>query len=144
MNRYELDNAIEKVQGYYIPRPSEKPQAAFERARQEAVRRLTETIANINALDFQQFAAKQFINPATVDWPQFKHDCDECHFLGQYVIAGSCDPDNARFDLYFCEKSLPTVIARYGDNGPDYSSGIGSKLPQLQEAERRAREAGLL
>jgi len=34
------------------------------------------------------------------------------------------------YDLYFCEQGtpgtpgLPTVIARYGDDGPDYKSGM--------------------
>jgi hypothetical protein len=39
---------------------------------------------------------------------------------------------------------MPTLVARYGDEGPDYTSGYPSSLPVLQEAERRARERGLL
>lgn len=44
---------------------------------------------------------------------QFEHDCD-CVFLGNALEA----------DLYVCVGSMnTTVIARYGDDGPDYISG---------------------
>ena len=46
--------------------------------------------------------------------PRHKHDCDQCDYLGQYEGA----------DLYFCGKSLPTVIARYSDEPSDYTSGL--------------------
>lgn len=45
--------------------------------------------------------------------PKFTHDCDACTFLGTYD----------GIDLYFCPGE-PTIIARYGDDGPEYSSGI--------------------
>jgi hypothetical protein len=45
--------------------------------------------------------------------PQFKHDCDKCTFLAS---MGS-------HDFYYCSNS-PTVIARYGDEGPEYLSGM--------------------
>lgn len=45
---------------------------------------------------------------------QFEHDCDNCVFLGNALEA----------DLYVCVGSMnTTVIARYGDDGPDYISG---------------------
>lgn len=44
---------------------------------------------------------------------RYTHDCGECEFLGQYK----------EYDLYYCEKE-PTVIARYGNDGPEYMSGI--------------------
>jgi len=46
--------------------------------------------------------------------PRFTHDCDGCKFLGQ---------DEAH-DFYFCPSSMPTVIARYGNDGPEYTSGL--------------------
>jgi hypothetical protein len=47
--------------------------------------------------------------------PRYQHDCSSCKFLGKY----------REFDLYFCKQiSIPTVIARYSDDGPDYYSGI--------------------
>lgn len=65
--------------------------------------------------------------------PIYKHDCRSCVFLGRYV-----DCYGEKFDLYFCDTAVKTVIARYSDDGPDYCSGWGSCLPQLQEAQRRA------
>jgi hypothetical protein len=73
----------------------------------------------------------------TVDLPpQYKHDCKNCTFLGQMGV----------YDLYYCPQSgnIPTVIARYGDKDSQYKSGIGSGDPDLQVAERRAKEAGLI
>jgi len=51
--------------------------------------------------------------------PRFRHDCTACTFLGQWV-----DPHGERFDLYHCEGGLPggSAVARYGGDGPDYSS----------------------
>ena len=47
--------------------------------------------------------------------PKYKHDCEECIFLGSY---NDCD-------LYFCQpsKSTPTIIVRRGDDA-DYQSGF--------------------
>ena len=48
--------------------------------------------------------------------PAFTHDCDACTFLGTYDEA----------DLYHCGQGgrIPTVIARYSSEGPDYASGL--------------------
>lgn len=47
------------------------------------------------------------------------HDCECCHYLGSESTA----KDN--MDYYVCEQggAIPTVIARFGDDG-DYYSGI--------------------
>lgn len=72
-----------------------------------------------------------------METPKFKHNCPCCTFLGNYK----------EFDLYHCEQvGIPTVIARYGENG-DYCSGMEfgkeNKIPELGEAYRRAKELGL-
>jgi hypothetical protein len=65
---------------------------------------------------------------------RFKHDCEDCVFLGQHN----------EFDLYFCPSpSLhSTVIARYSSEGSDYHSGVefaySGKIPQLIEALNRS------
>jgi hypothetical protein len=60
---------------------------------------------------------------------RFTHDCDNCEFLGQFN----------EYDLYYCEDAFePTVVARYGDDGPEYTSGIHSSNPALVEARSRA------
>ena len=46
--------------------------------------------------------------------PVFKHICDNCEYLGHFD----------EHDLYYCPKGGPTVIARWGGDGPDYASGM--------------------
>lgn len=57
--------------------------------------------------------------------PKYKHDCDECKFLGQYLS------NTARvIDIYWCQRkgkdptmlSLTSVIGRYGNRGEEYAS----------------------
>lgn len=73
--------------------------------------------------------------------PQFKHDCNDCKFLGRYTT-----PSGVACDLYFCPQGgrIPTVIARYSDEGSDYNSGLGFPMPELEEAARRAVVQGHL
>ena len=70
--------------------------------------------------------------------PRFKHDCDRCVFLGEHQAH----------DLYFCEACAggPTVIARYGSEGKQYTSGLelAAVDPLLAEARERAVHRGLL
>lgn len=71
--------------------------------------------------------------------PLFTHDSPCCTFLG--VHDG--------YDLYWCDQghSLPTVLARYGNEGHEYKSGMlfadRGLEPHLVEAKRRAVERGL-
>ena len=60
--------------------------------------------------------------------PKYQHDCQECEFLGHYN----------NHDLYSCSNG-PTLIARYGDDGPDYKSGLSfvGLDPEITEANRR-------
>lgn len=73
--------------------------------------------------------------------PQFKHDSTCCVFLGRYIHGVT------NFDLYYycAQQGMPTVLARYGDMGHEYSSGftLGNDGPRA-EAMRRARQRGLL
>ena len=69
--------------------------------------------------------------------PQFDHDCDQCRFLGRYE----------KHDLYFCDQSgMPTVLARYGNDGWDYTSGVffAPVYPAVAEAVKRAKDKGWL
>lgn len=68
--------------------------------------------------------------------PQFTHDCSRCKQLGTV----------GKYDLYFCAQTgdWPTVIARYGNAGPEYASGLGSRFLPLRIAELKARLAGYL
>jgi hypothetical protein len=51
--------------------------------------------------------------------PRYPHDCTSCRYLG-HVLA---------FDLYVCPQGgLPTVVARYGAEGPAYASGPDVRL----------------
>lgn len=69
--------------------------------------------------------------------PEYKHDCSKCTFLGKFE----------EYDLYYCDKSLPTLIARYGDEGPQYSScpvSMDSGLKPLRAAKAMAADQDLL
>lgn len=65
--------------------------------------------------------------------PAYKHDCDDCLFLGHWQ----------GLDLYFCPNE-PTVIARGGDEGPNYTSGLNCEPPALVEAQERAVRLGFV
>jgi len=67
---------------------------------------------------------------------RFSHDCKACTPLGQFE----------EYDLYHCMQggSMPTVLARYGNEGPEYVSGLFSVSEgPLFEAQNRARARGL-
>jgi len=70
------------------------------------------------------------------DQPLYEHDCDACHYLGVYDDI----------DLYYCDAGFqPTVIARYSEYGPDYSSGMSFAFDgSLEEAVKRAMSRGLM
>lgn len=48
----------------------------------------------------------------------YKHDCHACTYIGSEVLHGK------HFDFYFCDQgcNIRTVIARHGDEGPEYAS----------------------
>jgi hypothetical protein len=60
-----------------------------------------------------------------------EHDCACCTYLGQHE----------QYDLHYCGRGRPTVIARFGPDG-DYLSGmdfaIDGSIPVLTEALHRA------
>jgi hypothetical protein len=67
--------------------------------------------------------------------PRYAHSCRHCTFLGCFE----------EYDLYFCPQTgYPTLLARFGNNGPAYTSGLSSRTPALVEARTRARDCGLL
>lgn len=77
--------------------------------------------------------------------PNYKHDCEHCTFLGQWselIYTSGGKTLTYDYDLYHCDSNYPTVIARYGNDGPDYQSGlIGADcVPCLREAKHRALE----
>lgn len=90
------------------------------------------------------------MKPRTVSKPMFKHDCDSCIFLGNYiggVFTDSTEMDI--YDLYYCpgDDDNPihaTVIARYGNAGWEYQSGMNFARPDgilpLYEAKLRAKD----
>lgn len=67
--------------------------------------------------------------------PRYQHDCTACTYLGQVE----------EYDLYYCPQGkVPTVIARFGDEGGDYISEMNSDMPCLQTAQMLAIEKGLI
>lgn len=67
--------------------------------------------------------------------PIHEHDCDECHFLGNY---------EGEMDLYYHKRGDETVIARYGEMG-DYMSGLYfvDRNPALAEALSRWKKRNI-
>lgn len=76
--------------------------------------------------------------------PQFEHDCDTCVFLGHYESRDWRRP----VDLYVCpgQPGGATIIARYGDEGPEYGSGLAFCVSSDHYAEacKRAINGGHL
>jgi hypothetical protein len=95
--------------------------------------------------------------PTTPERPRFEHDCESCVFLGRYTRPVADGTGNRRHpprdhDLYYCAGAHdPTVIARYGSDGPEYASGMeiarafltDQPDSELSEALRRAQARGL-
>lgn len=49
--------------------------------------------------------------------PRYKHTCPNCTYLGQ----------SEEYDLYVCSRKnreIDSIIARFGNEGPDYISGL--------------------
>lgn len=60
--------------------------------------------------------------PPAAGIPQFRHDCEACYFAGRLL---GLDPHTLghSFDVYWCPNELGgSVIARYGNDGPAYTS----------------------
>jgi len=71
------------------------------------------------------------------DQPKFIHDCEVCVFLGHH--------DN--HDLYYHpDMVMDTLIARFGDEVPRYTSGIPlfCRYPPIIKAGNLAVAAGLI
>lgn len=73
------------------------------------------------------------LRDAIVD-PVYEHDCKKCEFLG--VFSSEVE---GHYDLYFCPNE-PTVIARYGSDGPEYASGLTAARAGSHPALKRALE----
>ena len=69
---------------------------------------------------------------------RFTHDCDQCKPLGQFM----------KYDLYYCDGCSgreETVVARFGDEGWAYISGIDHTIePAIRMAKLMAVEAGYI
>jgi hypothetical protein len=81
------------------------------------------------------------INIPAKDEPHWTHDCQACVYLGRDRYYGN--------DLYWCgqgDSGHSTVIARYGNAGPEYQSGIAnaSENQPLALALVRAIKLGLI
>jgi len=78
--------------------------------------------------------------------PAYVHDCATCVFLGRYYRYLPGDPELKEYDLYFHQhenRAQRTVIARFSDSGPDYTSGLESGSLELVEAMRRVIRFGI-
>lgn len=77
----------------------------------------------------------------SIQCARWMHYCADCRFLG-FADLDLLGPH----DLYYCiQGTLPTVIARYGNEEPEYISGmaIADEHPLLYEARERAIKLNL-
>ena len=51
MTRYQLQNAIDKIKGYHIPRPLEPIESSFARAKVETIAQLKLDLADVEAIE---------------------------------------------------------------------------------------------
>lgn len=83
-----------------------------------------------------------------VTGPKFKHDCEPerncCTYLGTRLIVTFYRGEReARYaDLYYAAPEQCT-LARWSDEGSDYSSGVCTRTPGLREAHQIATRRGL-
>lgn len=59
--------------------------------------------------------------------PAYLHDCEQCLYIGTTsfpVLPASVEMacPHTILDMYVCPKILPTLVLRYGAEGPDYTS----------------------
>lgn len=59
--------------------------------------------------------------------PKFQHDCEACQFIGHWF---GCD--------VYVHGILENVVARYGDQGPEYESMAGHTFAEMLKDERLA------
>ena len=59
MNRYQKENAVSKIAGYFLPRPHEtalgKRDEAFERAKQEAIQHMRDALEHVEAISAEEY-----------------------------------------------------------------------------------------
>lgn len=79
--------------------------------------------------------------------PLFKHDCVGCRYLGTGIIKAL---SQLPLDFYICsaisgliEPLCRTLIARYGDEGSQYTSGGLFECVQLTRLDKVALFCGL-
>jgi hypothetical protein len=80
--------------------------------------------------------------------PRFTHDCDVCIFLGRFKTSEWCGKEE-EVDLYVCrpeKNEETTLVARFGNEGHEYGSGLCFCVssPHYAEACRRAINCGHL
>lgn len=62
---------------------------------------------------------------------KFKHDCDACRFIGHFE----------GYDVYICGPKTPSIIARNGDDGPEYAS---TQIDIFQRSIKNNHNVGML
>jgi hypothetical protein len=57
MTQTELANAVDKIEGYHLPRPNESEHQSFERAKEEALTHLRAQLAHVESITLSHFQA---------------------------------------------------------------------------------------
>jgi len=67
VNEYERQNAVEKIDGYFLPRPNEDAAAAFARAQVECLTHLRRQLAHVEAITLREFREVRRPNKPNVE-----------------------------------------------------------------------------
>ena len=59
LTRYQADTAADKINGYFLPRPGEATEMAFNRAKEETVNAYIEMAKMIDSLDYNSFLKRK-------------------------------------------------------------------------------------
>jgi len=94
-----------------------------------------ETVPPAEEVEEEEIQAAEEDTPTA---PLYEHDCASCRYLGKYHVKKTW------YDLYYCgthEKNFGnTVIGRFGNDGPDYCSGMSfAEIGHEPYAEARRR-----
>ena len=77
--------------------------------------------------------------------PKFVHDCEQCVYLGSHTLYGY--GRHTGYDFYYCQR-VGSLIARFGDESPDYVSRraehLNGNYPELMYAGLLALKKGLI
>ena len=60
MNRFENQNSAERIYGYFVQRPNETVEAAFDRAKEETLKHMRNALDQTASMTFEDYVKERF------------------------------------------------------------------------------------